>query len=57
MFYSASVLLRCFWAYTSRNQSGGKKAMLFVGLLGNLPAQIGQVQREIVSHCEKSALF
>ena len=57
MFYPASVLLRCFWAHTSRDQSGGKKAVLFVGLLGNLSSQIGQVQGEIVSHCEKSALF
>ena len=57
MLHAAGLLFRCFWIDTCFRQQVGKEAVFLVGLLGYLPAHIGQTKEEIPVHGEKAALF
>ena len=57
MLYSASFLFRYFWLHASLHQQMGEEAVLFIGLLCYLSAYIGQAEKEVLIHSEKTALF
>ncbi len=57
MLHSASILFCHLWINTGIYQQTSKKTVFFIGLLRHLPAYIRQVQKEIIVHCEKTALF
>ena len=57
MLHAAGILFRCFWIDTCLRQQAGKEAVLLIGLLGYLPAHIGQAEKEVLVHGEETALL
>ena len=57
MLNPAGVPLGSNGVYPNICQHFCKKAVLFVGILGNLTAKVGQVQEAISIHEQEAALF
>lgn len=56
MFYPASVLLRRFSVYASSHKLLRKELMAFIDFLCHLPAYIGQVEKSILVHPQKTTV-
>ena len=57
MFYPAGIYFCSFRINTCCDKLFRKEAMTFINLFGNLAAYIGQMEKVIFIHCEKSAVF
>ena len=57
MLHAAGVLFCSFGFHTGLHQQACEEAVLLIGLLGYLPAYIGQAEEEVPVHGEETALF
>jgi len=57
MLHVAGVLFGGFGLYTGLYQQACEEAVLFIGLLGYLPAYIGQTEEEVPIHGKEAPSF
>ena len=57
VFHPTGISLSCFLIHAGLYEHFREKALLLISALGHLAAHIGQVEKVILVHCEKTAVF